>query len=172
MKTILFSDVAIEDMAAVAALDRSLEQGGLLFGNFNNTDGLPEVLFSTSGGIPQKQNGNTYQPNQDFVHGAIHGAASASLGSVDFMGFWHSHPQGGIEPSPADLVALHDMKGIDGVPLFMVICELQGEKDEQSLYFTALRLEDGKPTQYQPEGFCLKQLVYEVQEVTRHSIEA
>jgi integrative and conjugative element protein (TIGR02256 family) len=80
------------------------ETGGLLMGHWQ--DGTALITHVIGPGPHADHKVDAFTPDRDWQYGEIDKLFSASRGSIEYLGDWHTHPEGISFPSETDIVLL------------------------------------------------------------------
>ncbi|MDF2048861.1 Mov34/MPN/PAD-1 family protein [Arthrobacter sp. Cr_A7] len=77
------------------------ETGGLLMGNWQDRTALITHVIGPGPNADHKD--DAFTPDRDWQYGEIDKLFTASKGSIEYLGDWHTHPKGISYPSETDV---------------------------------------------------------------------
>lgn len=117
--TIWIEKQALAAMLREASLRHPLESGGVLFGWRSGGD---KVVIDVSGPGPQALHGRyRFLPDHDWQVAQIRQRFTCSNGAIDYLGDWHSHPDGVAATSSEDQATLRRISRCVPEPVMLIL---------------------------------------------------
>jgi integrative and conjugative element protein (TIGR02256 family) len=127
---------ALEKMRDEAAASHPLETGGVLLGWRSGSD---RVVIDLRGPGPHALHGrHRFLPDHAWQVGEIHRAFRDTSGDVDYIGDWHSHPDGVAAMSNEDASTLRHIARRVTDPLMLILAGGTGGGDWSAVCWKGL----------------------------------
>jgi integrative and conjugative element protein (TIGR02256 family) len=117
--TVWLSSHVMRSMCRYARELSPLENGGVLLGWRSGED---RIIVDLRGPGPRALHGrHCFIPDHVWQLSEINGAFNASSGDLDYLGDWHSHPDGVTEMSDLDSATLLRIARCVSAPLMLIV---------------------------------------------------
>jgi hypothetical protein len=126
--TVVYDDGLVETIVGLRQSRLPNETGGILLGAFDIERRIVYVVDTISSPLDSQERTTLYIRGVEGLHKRLEGAQKRTLGQLEYVGEWHSHPDGcACMPSRDDLTVLSWLSShmdADGVPgVMMIACE-------------------------------------------------
>ena len=126
--TVVYDDGLVETIVGLRQSRLPNETGGILLGAFDIERRIVYVMDTISSPLDSQERTTLYIRGVEGLHKRLEGAQKRTLGQLEYVGEWHSHPDGcACMPSRDDLTVLSWLSShmdADGVPgVMMIACE-------------------------------------------------
>ncbi len=110
--------------AAVATCAGQPEAGGILLGSYRGRD--LEIVGHTKPGVGDRRSAHFFERRDAAHQSAADTAWATSGGTVTFVGEWHTHPAGEVQPSTIDLQTWRSQARAIGQPMVYALAAPSG----------------------------------------------